>query len=642
MQVSQPNSNAMTHKDLDEPMQTWGQSGAWIPNLKNTGGFVTFAENLVCSTCNQFSLPCADANGQPVDCSSTAKVGQLSVEIKTCSESGGHSTNLGMFTLKCRMTTTIVVKTGCTGCNLFFTNANTGAVIKVLGVHHWAWGGKDLFFFPDSSAAEFSAAFPNPSAVTVTRADYGKTPEENRALSYVFGQNAERLVSGNNGLKYINLNAGPRMRYGTGGSMRRDYTVWTINPYTKIEQGDTYAVRHYLVTDEYVGINTRAADWVSEVYQVQREAGQMQGRAIHLYSVDKTTFGATVNGSACGEATAALVCTGRTTPQTTTQEPLFAISCGSQVYVGTDLYHFSPARATDGSEVIRSYVCDDEPAGVRPKIKLLGWFPDGECAAIHNASFREDLCEPQPWQVPTTTPTSTPAPVDEVKMKVQLPYTVAEFTEAVQDQFKAGIAEAVMVAPENVVINNITAAGTAGDSVTDSRRRLLGNGIVVDFSIVTPGTIGIDKATPIQSALADVTVMNQALVKQGVASISAIVEAPVTVSSGAAAAQGGGGGASSLGKASSLDPTRDFAAYARCAEEREWADLRGLLREGGAFTGGLGGLMTREHQAYFCLKGHSCLADVGASPLDYMCYIYSEREHTFQAWGFESELKLRT
>ena len=372
MQVSQPNGNAALHKDLDEPMQSWGQSGDWIPRIQDTGGFVTFAENLVCSTCNQFSLPCADANGQSVDCSSTASVGQLSVEIQTCSESATHSTNLGMFTLRCRMTTTIVVKTGCSGCNLFFTNANTGAVIKVLGVHHWAWSGRDLYFFPDSSAAEFSAAFPNPSAVTITRADYGKTPEENRALSYVFGQNAERLVSGNNGLKYINLNAGPRMRYGTGGSMRRDYTVWTINPYTRIEQGDTYAVRHYLVTDEYVGINARAADWVPEVQQVQREAGQMPGRAIHLYSADYTTFGATVNGSACGLSSAERVCTGQTTPQTTTQEPLFAISCGRQAYVGTNLYYFAPERADD-SEAIRSYACRNQPAGVRPDIKLLGF-----------------------------------------------------------------------------------------------------------------------------------------------------------------------------------------------------------------------------------------------------------------------------
>jgi hypothetical protein len=33
------------------------------------------------------------------------------------------------------------------------------------------------------------------------------------------------------------------MRYGTSGSVHRDYTVWTINPYVNIETGDTFAVR---------------------------------------------------------------------------------------------------------------------------------------------------------------------------------------------------------------------------------------------------------------------------------------------------------------------------------------------------------------------------------------------------------------
>jgi len=297
------------------------------------------------------------------------------------------------------------------------TLAATGARIAVLGVHHWAWAGVYLYIYPDGhTLSEVQAAFPNPSDVTVSQADYGRPPAQNRALSYVFGVNKERNEPGNNGLKYINLNAGPRMRYGTGGSLRRDYTVWTINPYVNIETGDTFAVRHYLITDQYEGVNARAADWVSEVEMVQRTEGKTTGRQVALYSEDNATFGAAINGSACTVAAAAAVCTGDTTPQAESK-PLFAITCGSQRYVGHDLYYFAPSRASE-AEPIRSYVCSDEPAGTRPNITLLGWFAVGGCAPLQAASYLEDYCTaaaPTPTPTPTSStttmvPTTSPVP----------------------------------------------------------------------------------------------------------------------------------------------------------------------------------------------------------------------------------------
>jgi hypothetical protein len=199
-----------------------------------------------------------------------------------------------------------------------------------------------------------------------------------------------------------------------------------------------------------------------------------------------------------------------------------------------------------------------------------------------------------------------------------------------QDKFKAGVAAAVLVDPANVVINNVTAAPAATD------RRLLSTtatGVVVDFSIITPATVGVDKATPMARALADVGAINTALAQQGVAAISEVVSAPVTVSSAGATT-----GASP--RATSLHPTRDFSPYSQCAESRSWPGARPLLRNGAAFAGGLGALMTTEHQSYMCFKGHACLADVGASALDHMCYLYSEVDHTFRPWGFNSELRL--
>ena len=201
-----------------------------------------------------------------------------------------------------------------------------------------------------------------------------------------------------------------------------------------------------------------------------------------------------------------------------------------------------------------------------------------------------------------------------------------------QDKFKAGVAAVVLVDPANVVINNIT----AGPAATD--RRLLSataTRVIVDFSIITPATVGVDKATPMARALADVSAINTALADQGVAAISEVVSPPVTVSSAGATT-----GASQPGRATSLLPTRDFSQYSLCAESRSWPGVRQFLRNGAAFAGGLGALMTTEHQSYMCFKGHACLADVGASALDHMCYLYSEVDHTFRPWDFNSELRL--
>jgi len=128
MQVSQPNGGVL-HKDLDEPMQAWGQAGAWIPKLANTGGFATFAENLPCSTCPAFVMPCSNSDGNVVDCSSADSAGQLALQVQSCSESTSHSSQLGMLVVSCRVAQTVTVKSGCTACKLFFTNAGCSLVL---------------------------------------------------------------------------------------------------------------------------------------------------------------------------------------------------------------------------------------------------------------------------------------------------------------------------------------------------------------------------------------------------------------------------------------------------------------------------------------------------------------------------------
>jgi len=64
-------------------------------------------------------------------------------------------------------------------------------------------------------------------------------------------------------------------------------------------------------------------------------------------------------------------------------------------YVGTDLYFFAPLR-TSATQPIRSYVCRDQPAGVRPEITLLGWFAAGACNALQSAAYHVGYCDDVP------------------------------------------------------------------------------------------------------------------------------------------------------------------------------------------------------------------------------------------------------
>lgn len=105
---------------------------------------MTFVENLPCETCGPFAMPCADINGTEVECASANSVSQMSLKVKDCVESSSHTANLGIMTVKCNIVPTVTVKTGCSGCRLFFTNKDTGTVISVKGVHHWAWAGDKI------------------------------------------------------------------------------------------------------------------------------------------------------------------------------------------------------------------------------------------------------------------------------------------------------------------------------------------------------------------------------------------------------------------------------------------------------------------------------------------------------------------
>ena len=161
-----------------------------------------------------------------------------------------------------------------------------------------------------------------------------------------------------------------------------------MNPYANVYKGGSLAVRHYMLVDLFVGINTRAAQWVPEVLQVGHAEGARVGRSIEVYAAPgASVFGVSVSGSGCPGAggEAAIVCTGGTTPQRHSV-PLFAVACGDEQYVGANLYFFAPQRASSAVP-IRAYACRDLPRKARPNVTLLGWFEENACAALTTSRF---------------------------------------------------------------------------------------------------------------------------------------------------------------------------------------------------------------------------------------------------------------
>ena len=133
-----------------------------------------------------------------------------------------------------------------------------------------------------------------------------------------------------------------------------------------------------------------APTWVGQTLEDIYPSTELDdGATIRLFSHDQNQFGISVDGeSICLQGT--LRCEGKTLPEYGTS-PLFSITCDTETYIGSDRYHFSPARSSD-TDIIRSYVCDGQDSSIRPTWKLLGFFPEGSCDFLTNAIFDETFC----------------------------------------------------------------------------------------------------------------------------------------------------------------------------------------------------------------------------------------------------------
>lgn len=178
-----------------------------------------------------------------------------------------------------------------------------------------------------------------------------------------------------------------RMRW---GSSSRDFTVYTLNTFARIDPGDTYSYRQYFMADKFTELDATGEAWKSQAQQELIQKADIDtarpGRSVKLYrDASGSTFGSVIRGvsDVCSGANAELVCTGSTTANSNAAgvKPLYQISCGSShTAVTADPYYFAPTNGLQ-TGVQLPYICKDDLTA-RPQYKLLGFFVEADCANI--------------------------------------------------------------------------------------------------------------------------------------------------------------------------------------------------------------------------------------------------------------------
>jgi hypothetical protein len=353
-----------------------------IPNSQDTGGYITFSQEVTTNASTYFPLPCADAAGSITTCPG---VGQVSLNLNrnpACRFESGTTDAWDEYTVSCGLQPTVLLKDGCFGCRLYFVNNRTDQRFLVNGVLHWAWNGDRMYLWPNVTVDVINSVFSDGDTITVQYAYFGVPRDQALALSSVFGQGLSNPVP--------SWRKRPsRIRYGIGGSDKRDYTVYTLNNQVNIEAGDSYVVRQYMLMDTLNNTDAGSPFWVPQVYQNMYARGTIEGQSVSLYADGiRNVFSAalTVDGCLNGEQ----VCKGSTTPQIGSH-PLYYVTCGAEHYVGPDQYYFTPT-ASDG--VLRPYICVGQASDVRGTWTLLGYFASDSCGnATEDSTLDKHFCD---------------------------------------------------------------------------------------------------------------------------------------------------------------------------------------------------------------------------------------------------------
>ena len=168
-----------------------------------------------------------------------------------------------------------------------------------------------------------------------------------------------------------------------------------MNSQVRIEPGETFVFRQYMITDELSNTEAAAGTWASEVDLDLLTYNDFEnGRTITIYSNDQY-FGAVASEqgagttTSCGQGTSK--CIGSSTPKSGSKA-FFSITCGSASYFGPNQYYFSPDRDTP-NDTIRPYACTNN-IWSRTSWKMLGFFPlnDNVCKSLENSEYDLDFC----------------------------------------------------------------------------------------------------------------------------------------------------------------------------------------------------------------------------------------------------------
>ncbi|EKX45397.1 hypothetical protein GUITHDRAFT_138972 [Guillardia theta CCMP2712] len=362
-----------------------------IRNLDVTLGYTTFTQKQVKELESNFTMPCGNAAGSEVPCPQTGAEDQTLRLVKSASctlMEAEAQRQLGLPLTSCPIESTVTISTGCEyhkGCSLVFTNPSNGFSMPVQGVSSWAWKGTKILFWTQVPLDEVNANWATGESLVVSYSP-AEDPKKNLALTLVHGVGSEH------GQSWTLNRPKARLRYGAT-NVARDYTVFTVEAFSVIRPGQTYAFRQYFISDAFEGMQGKASRWVNQTSQRFYSAGTRAGRDIFLCSCDNRTFGATLQE--CDNEKSVKVCAGSSTPGTG-RKPLFAIQCGDISYVGSDPYSLAP-WAENSSGYWKPYICASRP-GLRPTWRLLGYFAEGACAVLSSARFGSEKCPSElPW-----------------------------------------------------------------------------------------------------------------------------------------------------------------------------------------------------------------------------------------------------
>ena len=123
----------------------------------------------------------------------------------------------------------------------------------------------------------------------------------------------------------------------------------------------------------------------------------------------------------------------------------------------------------------------------------------------------------------------------QINMVVELPYTVAEFTNEVRERFKQGVAAAVGGDAIIVKINSVRAASAR--RVMLSSRKLLSSGVDVDFSVIVPDGLDANK----MAKKLTIENLNTNLEQKGIREVSAVKSDPTFKQQGIRESEGKSG-----------------------------------------------------------------------------------------------------